>query len=68
MSTVTTVRGWEDPRAPALIADGDKLVVATDEALAEVARSAMLLAQGHERAARMLGEDLPDADVRGVSC
>jgi hypothetical protein len=67
VSRVPTVRGWEDPKAPAYIADGDKLVVATDEAIAAVAHSAMLLAQGNERAAHMLGEELPEDDVRGPS-
>ena len=40
------VRGWEARKAPAYIAVGDKLVVATDEAVAAVAHSAMLLAHG----------------------
>ena len=67
MWAVISVRGWEDPKARAYIADGDKLVIATDEAIAEVARSAMLLSQGHERAAQMLGEVLPEDDGRGLS-
>ncbi len=64
---VVTVRGWEDPNAPAYIADGERLVIATDETIAEVAHSAMLLSQAYERAARMLGEDLPDDDARDLS-
>jgi hypothetical protein len=67
VSRVPTVGGWEDLKAPAYIADGDKLVAATDEAIAAVAHSAMLLAQGHARAAQMLGEELPEDDVRGLS-
>lgn len=67
MSTVVTVRGREDPNAPAYIADGERLVVATDETIAEVADSAMLLSQGYERAARLLGEELAYDGVRGLS-
>ena len=67
MSTVVTVRGWEDHNAPAYIADGERLVVATDETIAEVADSAMLLSQGYERAARLLGEELAYDGVRGLS-
>ena len=53
-------RGWENRKGSDHIADGERLVPATEEAIAEVARDAMLLAQGHERAAQMLGEQLSD--------
>ena len=56
--SMVTVEGWENRKGSDYIADGDRLVPATDEAIAEVARDAMLLAQGYERAAKMLGEQL----------
>jgi hypothetical protein len=58
--SMVTVKGWENRKGSDYIADGDRLVPVTDEAIAEVARDAMLLAQGYERAAEMLGEELSD--------
>jgi len=64
---VVTVRGWEIPQARAYIADGDRLIAVTDVTITEVAHSAMLLSQGHERAAQMLGEVLSEDDECGLS-
>lgn len=58
--SMITVKGWENRKGSDYIADGDRLMPATDEAIAEVARDAMLLSQGYERAAQMLGEQLSD--------
>lgn len=60
--SVVTVEGWENRKGSDYIAVGDRLVPATDEAIAEVAHGAMLLAQGYERAAKLLGEELSDED------
>lgn len=58
--SMVTVKGWENRKGSDYIATGNGLVPATDEAIAEAAHGAMLLAQGYERAAEMLGEELSD--------
>ena len=59
---MVTVEGWENHKGSDYVVVGDRLVPATDEAIAEAAHGAMLLAQGYERAAEMLGEPLSDED------
>lgn len=51
-----TVEGFEHLKGRAYVIDGDQLLEATDEVLAEVAHEAMLLSQGAERAAEMMAE------------
>ena len=52
--TRVTINGFEHLGERAYVIAGDELIEATDEVLGEVAREAMLLSQGAERATQML--------------
>jgi hypothetical protein len=58
--SMVTVKGWENRNGSDYVLMRGQLVPATSERIAEAAQGAMLLAQGYERAAQMLGETLSD--------
>jgi len=56
VGTVHKVADWNGPQDQAYVTDGRTLEPATDEVLARVAREAMLLSQGVERAEQLLAQ------------